>query len=163
MITTVLVYTMNRTGQVGAWSRYLFPFSVDAFTQLGDDLYIRHGDEVSKVSEAALTDSVGGVAIPFTGVVQWNWLDFGQPGTTKMMEAFDLVATGSPSIAFGYDQRDVSLFTPDYAVTPDTLAGGMIPYPISFPTLSVRLTFTGGSAWSVQQVMLGLHDNRAGA
>lgn len=163
MSSTVFVYTMNRAGQVGAWSSYVLPFSVDAFAQLGDDLYVRHGDEVSRVSEDAVTDEVGGVAIPFDGTVQWNWLDFGQPGTTKMVEGFDLVGSGSPSIAFGYDQRNVAAFTAAYAIDADTMPGGMIPFPISAPSLSVKLTFAGGSAWAVQSVNMYLHDNRAGA
>lgn len=161
--STTFVYTMNRTGQVGAWSRYVFPFSVDAFAQLGDDLYIRHGDEVSRVVEGALADEVGGVEIPFDGVVQWHWLDAGQPGVTKMLEGFDVVGSGSPSIQIGYDQRNVAALTDAYAIEADTMAGGMIPFPISAPSMSVKLTFAGGTEWSVQSVNLYLHDFRAGS
>lgn len=151
----VYVHTLN-AGK-GKWSRYLFPFAVDAFAQLGNDLYIRHGDEVSVVSEDAVTDDVDGVATNFTGVVWWPWLDNGQPGETKMLESFDYVGTGQgPSVSIGYDQRSLTAFTPPYLIDDDTLPGDPIPLPVGGPTLSVKLEFAGGAAWTVNQVTLNL-------
>lgn len=162
MSSTAFVYTLN--GGKGKWSRYVFPFSIDAFAQLANDLYIRNGDVVSKIVEGLNTDDVAGEPVPFEGLVQWHWLDFGQPGAQKMLEGFDYVGTGqAPSISFGYDQRNVSTYSPAYALTEDTLPGTMIPYPITAPTLSVRLQFAGGAQWSVQAVQLYLHDMRLGA
>ena len=157
MSTTVFVYSMARAGQAGAWSRYEFPFSVEAFAQLGDDLYIRHGNSISVVSESATSDQVGGSAINFPGLVWWPWLDFGTPGQTKMMEGFDYVGTGQgPSISIGYDQRNVAAFTPAYQVVNDTMPGGMVPIPVAAPTLSVKLAFAGGQKWNVQSVLLSV-------
>jgi hypothetical protein len=161
--TTVFVYTMNRAGQVGAWSRYVFPFSVDAFAQLGNDLYIRHGDEVSIVREASVTDEVEGVAIDFPGTVQWNYLDFGSPGVTKMLEGIDYIGTGQgPSLSIGYDQRNIAAFTAPYELDPDTLPGGIIPFPVAAPTMSVKLDYAGGEAWSLQAVNMYFFDNGNG-
>lgn len=159
----VFVYTMNQIGQVGAWSRYLLPFSVDAFAQLGNDLYVRHGDTVSVMDESAVTDEVGGVQTPFTGTVQWPWLDMGQPGVTKMLEGIDIVASGAPSIEIGYDQTNAAAFTPPYALDPDTLPGGIVPLPVAAPSLAVRVTFAGGQAWSLNAIGLYLHDDREAA
>jgi hypothetical protein len=153
----VFVFTLN--GGKGKWSRYAFPFSVDAFAQLGNDLYIRNGDVVSVVDESLATDDVAGVATNFPGVVQWPWLDFGHPGMTKMMEGFDYVGTGQPpSVSVGFDQRDTSMFTEPYLLDGDTLPGGTIPLPVAAPTLGVRLDFAGGEAWAVQAVELYLDD-----
>ncbi|MEN5115845.1 hypothetical protein ABE488_00710 [Luteimonas sp. TWI662] len=161
--TSVHVYSMARAGQMGAWSRYEFPFAVEAFAQLGDDLYVRHGDQISVVSEAATHDEVAGVALRFPGVVWWPWLDFGTPGVTKMLEGFDYVGTGQgPSISIGYDQRSDQAFTPPYEVPNDTLPGGLVPLPVSAPTLSVRLTFAGGERWNVQSVLLELSPMQGG-
>lgn len=155
--TAVHVYTMSQLGRRGAWSRYDFPFAVEAFAQLGDDLYIRHGDAISMVSELAASDEIGGETIDFPGLVWWPWLDFGTPGQTKMLEAFDYVGTGQgPSISVGYDQRSLSAFTPGYQLVSDTMPGGMVPIPVSAPTLSVRLTFAGGVKWNVQSVLLSV-------
>jgi hypothetical protein len=162
MSTNVYVYTLN-AGK-GKWSRYVFPFSIEAFAQLGDDLYIRHGDYVSRVVEGIDTDDVAGDPTNFAGLVQWAWLDFGRPGVTKMLEGFDYVGEGqAPRVAFGYDQRNVAALTPPYLIPNDTLSGGMIPMPISAPTMSVRLAFDGGQAWRVNSVQLYVADDRAGA
>lgn len=158
MTTTVYVCTM--AGRKGKWSRYTYPFSIDAFAQLGNALYIRAGDSIVRVSEDATTDTYGGESIAFDGTVQWGWLDFGQSGVTKQLEGFDVVASGSPSIAVGYDQRDTAAFTDAYAIDPDTLPGGIIPFPVAAPTMSVRLTFTG-APWSLSEVLLYLDDARA--
>lgn len=155
MSSTVYVFTIN--GGKGKWSRYVFPWAVDAFAQLGNDLYIRHGDEVSIVSEDAVTDDVNGVVTDFSGVVWWPWLDNGQPGVTKMLESLDYVGTGQgPSISIGYDQRSLTAFTTPYQIEDDTLPGDPIPLPVGGPTLSVKLDFAGGAAWSVNQVTLNL-------
>jgi hypothetical protein len=161
--STVFVYTMTRAGKVGAWSRYLFPFAVDAFAQLGNDLYIRSGDAIRRVDESLAHDVIGGVATPFTGTVWWPWLDFGQPGVTKMLEGFDYVGNGQgPRISIGYDQRATDVFTDAYQLENDTVPGGIIPFPVSAPSLSVKLEFAGGQVWRVQSVLLSVRDLRGG-
>lgn len=159
MSESSIVYVHTLNGGKGKWSRYLFPWSVDAFAQLGNDLYIRHGDEISIVSEDVTTDDVAGVATAFAGAVQWHWLDCGQPGTTKMLESVDYVGTGqAPSLSIGYDQRNLSAFTDPYLIDADTLPGGPIPIPVAAPTFSVRLDFAGGAAWAVNAVILHVDD-----
>lgn len=154
------VITMN--GGKPKCSRNIFPWSVDAFAQLGNDLYIRHGDEVSVVSESANTDDVAGVPTNFTGLVQWAWLDNGQPGVTKMLESLDYVGSGQgPSLSIGYDQRSTSAFTDPYLIEDDTLPGAPIPMPVAAPTFSIKLDFAGGAAWGVNAVTLHL-SNMAG-
>ena len=156
--TTVFVCTRNR--QEAAWSRYVYPFAIEAFAHLGDDLYMRAGDAVYRVDVDATDDD----GTDFAGVVQWQWLDFGQPGVTKMLEGFDYVGEGQgPSVSFGYDQRNVAALTPAYAIDADTLAGSMIPYGFTAPTFSLRLDFAGGAEWRVLSANLYLHDDRAGS
>lgn len=154
--TTTFVFTMN-AGK-GKWGRYVFPFSVDAFAQLGNDCFIRHGDVVSRIDESAATDEVAGVPVNFPGTVQWGWLDFGSPGRTKMLAAFDIVGSGNPSVSVGYDQTNLAAFTDPYAIGPDTVPGMPIPLPVAAPSLSVKLTYPGGEAWSIQSVQLYLDD-----
>ena len=156
--TTTFVYTM-RQGKNGGWSRYIFPFAIEAFAQLGDDLYIRAGDAIYRVDEDATDDD----GTDFAGLVQWQWLDFGQPGVTKMLEGLDYVGEGqAPSVRFGYDQRNVESLTPAYALSNDTVPGTMIPYGFTAPTFSMRLEFAGGASWRVLSANLYLHDDKAG-
>lgn len=152
MTSTVYVHTRN--GKTSAWSRYEFPFTVEAFAQLGNDLYIRNGDVVSKVVEGLQTDYYLAAAVPFAGAVQWPWLDFGLPGATKRLKGFDLVASGVPSVSIGYDQRNPATFTTPYVVSADTLPGGIIAFPIMAPTFSFRVDFAAGTAWSLHAATL---------
>lgn len=153
--TTVFVFTLN--GGKGKWSRYVFPFSIEAFAQLGNDLYVRHGDTVSKVVEGVNTDQVDGEEVPFPGLVQSQWLDLGATGMTKMLDSVDYVGTGQgPSLSIGYDQRSTTAFTTPYAIDPDTLSGMPIPIPVAAPTFSVKLDFAGGAAWSLYAVNLNV-------
>ena len=41
MTTEVFCYTMNELGSRGAWSRYIFPWDIEAQAQLNNDLYLR--------------------------------------------------------------------------------------------------------------------------
>lgn len=159
-ITETFVYSLTNAGtKVGAWTRYQFPFTIEAFAQLADDLYIKHGRFISRVDELLDTDEltvgVDVVQQNFPGRVQWSWLDFGTPGVTKMLNGFDYVGIGqAPTISIGFDQRNQSLFTTPYQLDADTLVGGLIPLPVMAPSMSVRLDFEGGEAWKVQSVML---------
>lgn len=157
-MTTVFVHTLN--GGAGKWSKYVFPFVVEAFAQLGDDLYIRTGDKIVRVEKGVLTDHVAGEEVPFTGLVQWPWLDNGNPGATKMLEAVDLVASGVPSISVGYNQNDLNAFTTPYTINPDTLTGGTIPIPVMGPSFSLRVNFAAGTAWSLKSAALYLEDTK---
>ena len=153
--TETFVFTLN--GGKGKWSRYVFPFAIEAFAQLGNDLYIRHGDTVSKVVENVNTDEVDGVATPFPGLVQTQWLDLGAAGMTKMLESVDYVGTGQgPKLSIGYDQRSTTAFTAPYAIDPDTLSGMPIPISVAAPTFSVKLDFIGGAPWSLYAVNLNV-------
>lgn len=151
--STVFVYTLN--GGKGKWSRYSFPFSIEAFAQLGNVLYVRHGDVVSRVVEEAVNDEVDGVGVPFPGIVQSQWLDCGAAGVTKMLDSLDYIGTGQgPSVSIGYDQRNAAAFTTPYAIDPDTMPGTSVPIPVAAPTFSVRLDYNGGEKWSLQAVNL---------
>lgn len=152
--TECFVYTMRAAGRRGDWSRYLFPFAVAGFAQLGNHLYIRHGDEIGVVTEGSLVDGVGGAEVGFTGRVQWNWLDLGSPGESAMLEGFDMEGAGVPSISFGYDQRDPDAFTTPWSFNPDTVLGGIVPYPLAAPSLSVRLDFAAGTPWNLKRVLV---------
>ena len=157
-MTTVFVHAL--TGRSGKWSTYTFPFSVEAFAQLGDRLYIRSGDRILVVTEDLLTDDVDGVATPFGGTVWWPYVDFGVPAATKQLEGFDLVASGKPSVSVMWDQRDMAKATTPYAIDPDTWPGGIVPLPLMAPSFSVRIDFEPGYAWKLQSLTLYVSQSR---
>lgn len=158
-VQEVFVYTQTRAGSVGSWSRYTYPWRIDGFTTLGDSLYFRAYNGTShslyRVDEAASTDDGQAIA----GTVWWPWLDFGTPGQTKRLHAFEVVATGNAvSVSIGYDQTNISAFTAPFTLGPDSMTGMLVPLPVSGPTLSVKLGFTG--LWELQQFNLHLASNR---
>lgn len=165
--TEVFVYTMTRIGQVGAWSRYIFPFPVEDWAIAGDALYLRSGNFIHRVDDQVLGDEIlipgdppVRSIVPFPGSIQWPWLDFGQPGVTKMLYGFDIVGTGAVSVSFGIDQANASRFTPGYTVPADTVPGMVIPMPLAAPSLSVRLSYDGSEKWQWNAFQLYLQDNR---
>ena len=172
MITSAFVYSMTRMGQVGAWSRYEFPFVVDDWAIAGDTLYLRSGDFIHRVDDSVVGDEIGTEVnvdggekwrfeiVPFKGVIQWPWLEFGQPGVTKMLYGFDIVGQGDVSVSFGIDQSNGGLFTPDYRVPADTVPGLVIPMPLAAPSLSLRLTYDGSEPWQWTALGLYLQDLR---
>ena len=152
MTTTVLVHTKN--GQTSAWSRYVFPFAIDAFAQLGDTLYIRAGNSLFLVRESAVVDNEGEGQAAINGIAQWPWLDLGQPGVSKQLRGIDLVGTGTvPSVSIGYDQANTATFTDPQAVITDTLPGGRRRIPVRAPSLSARITWAN-APFTLQAVQL---------
>lgn len=154
----VMVYTLTQVGQVGAWSRYVFPFAIDAWAQEGDDLFVRDGDRVFRLSEElGSVDFFGEVVAqqrggqeqgsPFQAIIQWPWLDMGRPGQDKQMESFDFVGYGRAEIEFGYDQSEPGWFTDPYAVGPDTLPAQSVPMALCAPSFSARIRYHG---WNPQ-------------
>lgn len=147
----VMVYTLTQVGQVGAWSRYIFPFPIDAWAQEGDDLYARDGNTVYRISEdIGCRDRWSGVESGesaywerFDAIIQWPWLDMGPPGIDKQMEDFDVVGYGGVEVEVGYDQTEPGYFTEPYPVVADTLRGTTIPMPLTSPSYSVRLRYRG--------------------
>lgn len=159
--TEVFVGTKVK-GAGWTWSRWLFPFLVTDFSLFGTELYFRHGDSINHFDKTVQYDERPDgddvEQVEFGGVVQWNWLDLGSPGTTKHLQAFDLIATGVPSVSFGYDQRNKATFTPAYEIDPDTLPGGPIQYEVTAPAISVRVEFEAGSPWSLSSMLLYVDD-----
>lgn len=165
--TSILVYSMTKLGSVGAWSRYELPFATDDWAIAGNSLYLRSGDFIHRLDGSVVGDEVGVPGevwqfeiVPFPGVIQWPWLEFGQPGVTKMLYGFDIVGQGEVSVSFGIDQSNGGLFTPGYAVPADTVPGMVIPMPLAAPSLSVKLTYDGSEPWQWNALGLYLQDLR---
>lgn len=168
-LTDVMVYTISQIGQVGAWSRYVFPYKVTDWAIKGDVLFLRSADRVFEMDDDGVGDQLYPFdgetlsTIPFTSLIQWPYLDFGPAGVTKMVHGFDIVSSGLPAVSFGYDQTDFGAFTESYPVPEDTVPGQIIPMPISAPSIAVRITFAGDFRWEFSAFNLHMEDNRVTA
>lgn len=170
--TRVFVYTMNRTGEVGAWSNYLLPYLVQDFAMFNDVLEIRatqsNGDEVIiAVDPTASQDTYStGSPTSFNSVVQWPWLDDGSPGQNKELLEYDIIGTFAGNSApytytleMGYSEADKTAFTSPYSMTDiDTVPGMRYPFPLVAPSLSVRLTLPSTGIWELLAVNLYMGD-----
>jgi len=154
----VYVYTQSRIGGIGAWSLYEFPSAIEYTTQRDGKLYVRSGDGIYLIDETTGQDD--GEAVP--AEIQWPWLDMGQPGLQKMLIGVDVVGSdGAPSVSIGYDETNLTAFTAPFAVDPDTQPGQIIPIPVSGPSLSLKIEYTGASGrWELQAATLYLQDMR---
>lgn len=142
------IYTITAAGAVGSWSRYLFPFSIDAVTQDGTTLVFRSGDNVIEYDTTALNDfDEGEDQQPFPGVVWWPYLDMNAPGVEKNLIGFDSVGTGKCVISFGFAQDDPADplgYTTPYGVMADTIPGDVVPFEMTAPSFSVKITYNSG-------------------
>jgi len=159
------VLTMNGGKGDMSWSRYVFPSDIDDWTILDEDLMLRSGEKIWRVSELAeRDDQVGDPAssgTAFVGRIHWPYLDMGRFGGEKQMVGFDLVATGAVTVQFGYDQSDLSKVTDAYVLAAgDTLPGTIVPMPITAPSFQLRLEFTADQsvAWEWQGAIIYIED-----
>jgi hypothetical protein len=141
------VLTMNGGKSDMSWSRYVFPSNIDVATIKGSALYLRSGDKVWRFDKDTLRDDEGDANVQFVGQIWWPYLDFGALGVTKSMIGFDVVAAGTFTVSFGYNQTDDTQFTTPYSIVGDTLTGDIIPMPIAAPSFQMRLEFAGNELW----------------
>ena len=153
-----LVLTIHGKGAKSkySWAEYTFPSAIDDWTILGTDLYLRSGDKIWQVDEDTTTDDyveATDTGTEFEGVLQWPYIDLDQPGIDKTMLGFDMVATGTFEIMFGFDQSETQEYsvsnswTAPYSLSGDTLPGKPIPFPLRGPSFAMRVVFDGDQAW----------------
>lgn len=150
----VYVLQRSRAAKIEAWSRDELPFAIDDFAHLDGVLYLRSGDDVYRVENTVQMDN----GVPFSSLVWWPYLDMGSPGVTKQVVGVDCVGAGTVQVSLGYDQTNAAAYTPALTIASDTVPGGIVPIPVSGPSLSVKLTFSG--AWHLDSFGLYLNDLR---
>jgi hypothetical protein len=132
---TVFVYTFSRTNKISAWSRYVYPFEVDAYAQLGDKMYVRSGDIVYLVDEQNRTDD----SALYETTLELPYLDSKKPGITKRYGGVDVVCLGDCFVAHKFDARDESLITNEIPISGDTRPGPMTPVEVVTTELATRI------------------------
>lgn len=118
----LFVYSISRTAKIAAWSQYFLSQTVDAFAELGQELYIRSGDSVYKLDEAASTDD----GTQYEVLLELPYMNFKSPGMLKRITGIDVVVDGRCFVSVGYDVRDPDAFTPEVKVKGNTRPSGMI-------------------------------------
>lgn len=130
----LFVYSISRTAKIAAWSRYFLPSAVDAFAELGQELYVRSGDSVYKLDPAVSTDD----GLQFEVLLDLPYMDLKSPGVTKRVFGVDIVMEGGCEFSIGFDVRNQDAFTPPVKVKGNTRPAGMIPVECAGTEFSLR-------------------------
>lgn len=130
----LFVYSISRTSKIAAWSRYIMPFSVEAFAELQGVLYLRSGDIVYKFSETAYMDD----GVEFEVLLELPYMDFKAPGDLKSIYGFDIVMEGECFFSMGWDITNPDAITDEVRVIGNTRGSGMIPLEVSGTEFSPR-------------------------
>lgn len=118
----LFVYSISRTAKIAAWSQYFLSHPVDAFAELGQELYIRSGDAVYKLDEAVSTDD----NTQYEVLIQLPYMNLKKPGSLKRVYGIDVVVEGACYVSVGFDVRDPDAFTPEVKVKGNTRGGGLV-------------------------------------
>lgn len=117
----VMVYSFSRTSKVFAWSQYQFPWAIVGADELNGKAYVRSlAGDIYAMEESYPVDDEADLAVSRTGLQrspsQWAaafpnygqinipvslktpFFDMKMPGTTKIINAFDIVATRSNAV-----------------------------------------------------------------
>lgn len=95
----VVVLFKNKLSKLTGWALYTLPISVTDVTVLDGDLYVRDATDIYWFQLGNKTD----YGNAFDVVLEWQYLDFGTPGTTKSFAGISLDADAVATVSAGYD------------------------------------------------------------
>lgn len=144
------VYTLSQSSKLAAWSRYTFPFTIDAGCTWQGDLYLRSGNNVYVVDETAYTDD--GAPIPVT--IQFSFVDMKLPGIEKMITGCDAILKGSAELAFLYNPANDGYITSSVTISEDTAEGGVTPVEVSAVKVAPVITHSADEEFELETLTL---------
>lgn len=135
--STVWAYSFSRTSKLSGWSKYTLPHAIDDATVLNQDLYVRAGDEVYKVSDAVYKDGVS--SIPLVDVEMY-FQDGKKPGVLKQFTGQDVIGAGTWTVSHKfYSETGSVLETAGYALPAITEPGAMNPVELMATRIAPHL------------------------
>lgn len=146
----LFVYSISRTAKIAAWSRYFLPNAVDAFAELGQELYIRSGDDVFKLDPESYTDD----GLQFEVLLDLPYMDFKSPGQLKRIYGADVVVDGKCEFSIGYDVRNQDAYTSPVKVKGNTRPAGMIPVECGGTEFALRFRNYDSAGFRLDSVTL---------
>lgn len=151
---TAYVYSFSRTSKISAWSRYTFPFTIDDYTELDGDLYLRSGNTVYLLNESAYNDAGN----PFTVTIEFPYLDFKTPGVMKMIQGMDTVMIGSADMQIKFDARQPEFITPAIEMVGDTRPGEQTAVEVVSVGIAPVITSTNDAPFELHAITF-YHEN----
>lgn len=100
----VVVLFKNKLAKLTGWALYTLPISVTDVAVLDGDLYVRDATDIYWFQVGSKTD----YGNAFDVVLEWQYLDFGTPGTTKTFAGVSMDADAAVTVSAGYDLQAAS-------------------------------------------------------
>lgn len=145
-------YSFSRTAKISAWSKYTFPFDVDDATVLNQELYVRTGDDVYKLSDAVHKDGVS--SIPLVDVQMFQQ-DGKRPGVLKQFTGMDIIGTGQWTVSHQFlDEDGTTQETDEYEYPAITEAGPLHPVELMTTRIGPHLQHQKDEACELSSLML---------
>jgi hypothetical protein len=151
--TRAWVYSFSRASKISAWSKFTFPFTIDDACVLNQELYVRTGNDVYKVTDAVTKDGVS--SIPLVDVLMYPQ-DGKRPGVSKMFTGMDFIGTGTPTISYQFfdpDTQDIRETT-GYEYPAMTEPGGLYPVELLTTRIAPHLQHQKDEAFEIGALML---------
>jgi hypothetical protein len=147
----VWAYSFSRTSKISAWSKFTFPFTVDDAAVLNQELYVRTGNDVYKVSDAIYKDGVS--SIPLVDV-QMFYQDGKAPGVLKQFVGMDVIGKGTPTIShkFAADQETLETAGVEYPAL--TEPGSLYPVELISTRIAPHITHQKDEEFELSALML---------
>lgn len=142
---TVHVYSFSRSAKISAWSVYRLGITVDAAAEMDSTLYLRSGDSIYRVDDAATDDD--GVA--FAPTIRLPYLDFKEAGTRKYITAMDASVQGAFDLSMYWDPNDEAKKTQPIRLTGVTAEGALTPVELTVSMLSPEFVGAGAGPWQL--------------
>lgn len=147
---TAWVYSFSKSAKLAAWSKYTFQIDIDAVAALNNKLYVRSGDDVHVLTDAAYADNDATVAVS----VEMPYVDAKQSGVLKQIWGMDFVGDGTPNIAFRYDPNDETKITQAYEYAGDTRSGTLHPVEVAGVNVAPVITHAKNENFRMDAVVL---------
>jgi hypothetical protein len=134
---TVWAYTFSRTSKISAWSKYTLPFTVDDATVLNQELYVRTGNDVYRLSDEVYKD--GPLSIPLVDV-QMFFQDGKSPGVAKQFTGVKIIGEGQWTLSYLYAVENQVLESLAYELPEISAMGEMHPVELMAERIAPHLT-----------------------
>jgi hypothetical protein len=149
--TKAYVYSFSKTAKLSAWSEYEFPFSIDDATVLNQELYLRSGDNVYKVSSEVFADA--GNSIPLVDVTMF-YQDGGKPGVLKQFTGIRAICTGRPTVSFLFAAENQALESDPYELDAVSVPGQLDPVEICSERIAPHFTHQKNEDFELSQASI---------
>jgi hypothetical protein len=149
----VYAYSFSRSSKLAAWSEYTFPIAITGIATLAGKVYVRDATSLYELDPEQYTDN----GTPVDVDIQMAYQDAKSPGVEKMFYGADYVFSGTVTVSYLYDPRDVTKETTVQSVTGDSRPSTIVPVEVSCAAIAPRFRHSADEAFTLDMASLYFH------